>query len=58
MKSKKIYLLRYRNKAAETYAVKKVVNSIDFTPGEELEKKEVEKLCNDRNWSVTIEAED
>lgn len=37
-----------------SYLITKVTDSVEYTPGNNLKKKEVEELCANRNWRVTI----
>ena len=39
---------------APYYRVISVKNSVDFSPGQELPKNEVEGLCRSARWDVTI----
>lgn len=37
-----------------SYSVLKVINSVEFNPGQRLSKLEVEELTIARNWEVTV----
>lgn len=36
------------------YRVEHVTNSVDYSPGQFLERDTVERLCESKNWQVTI----
>lgn len=36
------------------YRVEQVTDSIEFRPGQLLERKEVEDLCTSKEWKVTV----
>lgn len=36
------------------YRVNKVVDSVDFMPGDFLSKADVEALCNRSDWNITV----
>ena len=40
--------------AALRYRVEQVTDSVEYTPGQYLERKVVDELCHSRDWKVTI----
>jgi hypothetical protein len=36
------------------WRITKVTDSIEFSPGDEIDKETVERLANDEGWKVTI----
>lgn len=40
--------------AALRYRVEQITDSIEYSPGQLLEKAEVESLCASRDWKVTV----
>ena len=42
------------DKASDGYRVEKVTNSIEHTPHDLLTKEQVESLCSNTRWNVTV----
>jgi ribosomal protein S17 len=45
---------KLETKEGKGYKVNKVTDSVEFTPGDILTRKEVDELCQSKEWKVTV----